>query len=48
MYNVFGSGASHGIHVQFIEQSKEHNGGHALNLLRGTDGMGFICNIIEL
>ena len=37
MYNVFGSGASHGIHAQFIEQSKEHNGGRALNLLRGTD-----------
>ena len=37
MYNVFGSGASHGIHAQFIEQSKEHNGGRSLNLLRGTD-----------
>ena len=34
---MFGSGASHGIHAQFLQQSKEHNSGRSLNLLRGTD-----------
>ena len=36
LYNVFGSGASHGIYAQFMEQSREHNNGRAIGLLRGA------------
>jgi len=36
MYNVFGSGASHGIHAQFIAQSVTANNGRSVNLLRGA------------
>jgi hypothetical protein len=36
MYNVFGSGASHGIHAQFIAQSVAANNGRSVNLLRGA------------
>ena len=36
MYNVFGSGASHGIYAQFMEQTREHNNGKSIGLLRGA------------
>jgi hypothetical protein len=36
MYNVFGSGANHGIYAQFMAQSSLTNGGRAVGLLRGA------------
>ena len=36
LYNVFGSGASHGIYAQFIQQSGVHNNGQRIGLLRGA------------
>ena len=33
---MFGSGATHGIHAQFIAQSVGHNNGRSVNLLRGA------------
>lgn len=36
MYNVFSSGASHGIYAQFIEQSTIANNGRPISLLRGS------------
>ena len=39
MYNVFGSGAAHGIYAQFIQQSGVHNNGKRIGLLRGSGTM---------
>ena len=36
MYNVFGSGANHGIYAQFMAQSSMSNGGRGVGLLRGS------------
>lgn len=36
LYNVFGSGASHGLHAQFMSQSTLLNNGRKVNLLRGA------------
>ena len=36
MYNVFGSGANHGIYAQFMAQSALSNSGRAVGLLRGA------------
>ena len=36
LYNVFGSGASHGAHAQFIAQSAIANKGRRVGLLRGA------------
>ena len=36
MYNVFGSGAAHGIYAQFIQQSGIHNKRKRIGLLRGA------------
>ena len=36
MYNVFGSGANHGIYAQFMSQSALANGGRKVGLLRGA------------
>ncbi len=36
LYNVFGSGASHRIHAQFMTQSSIHNKGRRVGLLHGA------------
>ena len=36
MYNVFGSGANHGIYAQLMAQSALSNSGRAVGLLRGA------------
>ena len=36
MYNVFGSGANHGIYAQFMAQSALSNSGRAVGLLSGA------------
>ena len=36
MYNVFGSGAAHGIYAQFFQQSGVHNNRKRIGLLRGA------------
>ena len=36
LYNVFGSGSSHGIYAQFLAQSAKLNGGRPIGLLRGA------------
>lgn len=36
LYNVFGSGASHAAHAQFIAQSSNFNKGRRVGLLRGA------------
>ena len=36
LYNVFGSGANHGIYAQFMSQSALANGGRKVGLLRGA------------
>jgi hypothetical protein len=36
MYNVFGSGANHGIYAQFMAQSALSKSGRAVRLLRGA------------
>ena len=36
LYNVFGSGASHGIYAQFIAQAAAYNNGKKIGLLRGA------------
>ena len=36
MYNVFGSGAEHGIYAQLIQNSGVHNNGKRIGLLRGA------------
>ena len=43
LYNVFGSGASHGIYAQFIAQSVTANNGRAIGLLRGSDTRMALC-----
>ena len=35
MYNVFGSGSTHGPYAQFMDQSAIHNNGKRIGLLRG-------------
>ena len=41
MYNVFGSGATHGIYLQLIWQSGVHNNTKRIGLIRGA-GTGFL------
>ena len=36
LYNVFGSGAIHGIYAQFLAQAAIHNKGKKIGLLRGA------------
>jgi hypothetical protein len=36
LYNVFGSGAIHGIYAQFLAQAAIHNKGRKIGLLRGS------------
>jgi hypothetical protein len=36
LYNVFGSGANHAIHAQFMVQSSSYNKGQLIGLLRGA------------
>ena len=36
MYNVFGSGAAHGISEQFIQQSGVHNNRNRIGIIRGA------------
>ncbi len=40
LYNIFGSGANHAIHAQFMAQASIFNDGRKIGLLRGA-GTGF-------
>ncbi len=48
LYNIFGSGANHAIHAQFIAQASIFNDGHKIGLLHGALQHGSMHQLLRL